>query len=214
MGFMNQSFNLLSLSGLLGLILLTHPPVLAQQPEQVALLPLECAGTNVRQCAGIRKKMARLLKEKLNLQALPATQVDRAVSQRCEEKKKWWTCLEHEANLFALTRMLSAPASLSVRVASLGERQAVKLRWIDARENTITVETVETGPNDLDAWLTALGLLLKKRYPPPAPAQSWIGRWELWTAVGAGAIVITGVALALTLTPKNNDPADYHLRLP
>ncbi len=202
------------LLGFLGLVVLCFGTARAAQPEHLVLLPFGCVGGEASTCERLRQDFASRLAKDLHLKVVLGAEVDKAVQARCGKKDQWWACMEQDANLFALGAKLGVPAALTVRVASLGKRNAVKLRWVDVEAHTISVELVEAGPGALGAWVTSLNLLLQRTYPPPPPAPSWYKRWEVWTAVGAGAALITGAVLAATLTSGDGDPADFHLRLP
>lgn len=188
----------------------------AGPPDRVALLPLACVGGEPAACDRMRGQLAARMERQLELTVLRGARVDRAVGLRCGPEAQWWTCLEQDANLFAIGLELDVPAALMVRVASLGEHQTVKLRWVDVGSSTTSVQLVEARPGEVAAWMSSLGLLHRRLYapPPPPPADPWYQRWEVWLGVGAGAVVITGVALAVTLAPGGNQPADFRVRLP
>lgn len=188
----------------------------AKPPASVALLPFACVGGVPKACARLREDLAARLERKFGHLVKRGAKVDAAVRKRCGKAEDWWACLEQDANLFAIGRSLKVAAALTVRVASLGERQAVKLRWVDVASSTISVELVEARPGDVDAWMSSLVLLHQRLYVPPAPPPppAWYQRWEVWTSVGAGAVLVTGLVLAITLAPSGNDQADFSVRLP
>jgi len=208
------------------LILAALRPAQAKERPRVAVLPFTAMAASGAECKQLRNHLTNLLNNLFDVDLVEGQKTNKTVRRFCGKYPAWWDCLGKDENLFKLGASLKAEVVVVGRLAAIGKRRVLKLRLADVKAGRVSAEVVNIPAGQEEAVLSRFVLLHKQWFggqpPPKAPPQpqpdpsAWYEKWETWTIVGAGLVVVAGAVLFATMYSPDQagGPWDIHRTLP
>ena len=212
--FLNLFFCLMGLVGLDVLVVGVARGQEVQINKRVAVMPITTMGASPEVCQRLRQQIVSELQRESSVELTPTTKIDQSVNRLCGEPAQRWECLAQDNNLLRIGEELTVHAVLAGQLAAMGKTHVLKILVVNIESGTVFSEVVNITATT-DGSLLGKFTLLQEWLRPKQSSLPWYQRWEVWTAVGAGAALVTGLLIwGLTSSADPNVQWDYHRILP